>query len=327
MAKAETNRKEGKRNKEDSFIFRWQNRIGIIVCLAIFISGFVIHGNLGLYFNIAGLLVVFGGTFGAALICFGFKRLFIVMRVLKASMKSHVRSPDDIVEILVDLSVKSKMQGLLSLQDDEEETTVIFLRQALGYLVDGYKPQEIREFLSAEIYFFRQRREENERVLTTLAEISPSFGLVGSVVGLISMLSGIGDTTIILSTIPVALTSTLYGIILSNFCFLPFAASIRERTDHEVLLHKIITEGTVAIASDFHPRVLEKKLKSYLTPAAREGRIVTIQKIKDMFETEKKTNIRKGQAKVAEANNQQVGEAEGEVEEKQDVASVPEVGG
>jgi chemotaxis protein MotA len=101
------------------------------------------------------------------------------------------------------------------------------------------------------------------------------------------MLSGVGDTSIILSTVPVALTSTLYGIIFSNFVFLPCAAKVRERTDKEILLQKIITEGTIAIGSDLHPRVLEKKLKSFLTPSSRHGKLVSLKRIKEMFEIEK----------------------------------------
>lgn len=267
--------------------FTWfvdrKNVLGVIVCFIIFCAGFAIHGNIALYFNLSAALIVLGGTLGATLICFRFTRLAIVFKVVTSSFKKPVKKPDEIVEILIDLSVKSKLQGILSLQDDEEETIVVFLRQALGFLVDGYSVKELRECLTSEMYFFRQRREESERVFTTMANICPSFGLVGSVVGLISMLTGVGDTTVILATVPVALTSTLYGIVLANFFFLPFAANIREGTDQELLLQKIIMEGTIAIASGYHPSILERKLKSFLTPSARSGQLVSLKKIREMF--------------------------------------------
>ncbi len=261
-----------------------KNVIGVVICFITFFAGFAINNNIGLYFNFSAILIVIGGTLGATLICFRFNRLAIVIKVLKSSYKKSIKTPNEIVEILIGLSVKSKVQGVLSLQDDEEETIVNFLRQALGFLVDGYSIQEIRNCLTSEMYFFRQRREESERVLTTMAHICPAFGLVGSVVGLISMLSGIGDTTVILSTIPVALTSTLYGIVFANFFFMPFAANIRERTDQELLLQKIIMEGTIAIGSGFHPSILERKLKSFLTPSARSDQYVSLKKIRMMFE-------------------------------------------
>ncbi len=266
------------------WMFAQKNIIGVTICFVTFFAGFAINNNIGLYFNFSAILIVIGGTLGATLICFRFNRLGIVIKVLKSSYQKSIKTPDEIVEILIDLSVKSKVQGVLSLQDDEEETIINFLRQALGFLVDGYSIQEIRNCLTSEMYFFRQRREESERVLTTMAHICPAFGLVGSVVGLISMLSGIGDTTVILSTIPVALTSTLYGIVLANFFFMPFAANIRERTDQELLLQKIIMEGTIAIGSGFHPSILERKLKSFLTPSARSDQLVSLKKIRIMFE-------------------------------------------
>ena len=281
-----------------TWFFARKNIIGVIICFILFCIGFAIQGNIGLYFNISAVLIVVGGTLGATLICFRLSRLAIVFKVLHSSYRTSIKNPDEIVEILIDLSVKSRLQGILSLQDDEEETIVAFLRQALGFLVDGYSLKEIRECLTSEMYFFRQRREESERVFTTMANICPSFGLVGSVVGLISMLTGIGDTTVILATVPIALISTLYGIILANFFFLPFAANIRERTDQELLLQKIIMEGTIAIGSEYHPSVLERKLKSFLTPSARTTNLVSLRKIREMFE--RQTQLREKEAEAYE---------------------------
>jgi chemotaxis protein MotA len=256
---------------------------GLAFCVFLFCSGFVIPGHVGLYFNLAGLLIVFGGTFGATLICFGTKRLLIVYKVLMTSYQTLVKEPDEIVRILVDLSVKSRLRGILSLQEDENETSILFLRRALGFLVDAYPSHQIKDFLNTEMYFFRLRREESERVLRTMAEICPAFGIVGSVVGLISMLVGVGDSSAILATVPIALTSTLYGVVLANFFFLPFAANIRQRTDRELLLQKIITDAVLAIESEVNPRVLEMKLKSFLTPSSRKGRLVSLERIQKKF--------------------------------------------
>ena len=188
------------------------------------------------------------------------------------------------MDILINLCIKSRMKGLLSLQEEENETSILFLRRALGCLVDRYEPAQIRDILNTEMYFFKLRREDSERVLRTIADFLPAFGIIGSVVGLISMLAGIGDTSIILSTVPVALTSTLYGLILSNFLFIPFAANLRERTNHELLLQKIIMEGVIAIESELNPVILETKLQSFLTPSQRDTKLVSYQKIRERFQ-------------------------------------------
>ncbi|MCK5322520.1 MAG: MotA/TolQ/ExbB proton channel family protein, partial [Desulfobulbaceae bacterium] len=232
-----------------------KNIIGLTACFFLFVVGFFMHGNIGLYFNISGLMIVIGGTFGATLISYRLERLKIVFNVVKASYCVPFKSPETIVQILVDLSVKSKFQGILSLQEDEEETSILFLRRALGFVVDGFKVEQISDILKTEMYFFRLRRDDSERVLRTMADLFPAFGLMGSVVGLIGMLAGVGDTSVILAMVPVALTSTLYGVIFSNFFLNPFATNLRQRAYHELLLQKIIAEGVIAIGTELNPRV------------------------------------------------------------------------
>lgn len=269
--------------RKKNLLLRNKNLIGLVLCVLVFLAGFSLHGNVSLYFNVAGLLIVLAGTMGAVFLSYRVERLVIVGKVLRTSYLSTPKSPEEIVEILVDLSVKSRFQGLLSLQQDEEETTILFLRRALGFLVDGYRGQQMRDILNTEMFFFKMRREDSERVLRTIGDLFPSFGLVGSVVGLIGMLAGVGDTSVILATVPIALTSTLYGVIFANFFFIPFAANLRERTDQELLLQKIITEGIMAIESEVDPRVLERKLKSFLTPSSRQGRMVSLERIRERF--------------------------------------------
>jgi chemotaxis protein MotA len=260
-----------------------KNMVGLIACGVLLLVGFTLHGSIGIYFNISGLFVVFGGTCGAALISYRYERLQVVARVVISSYRTEPKEPREIVGILVDLAVKSKMEGLLSLQRDEKESSMLFLREALGVLVDGYRADEIRNYLSAEMNFFRLRRDNCEQILRNIADFFPAFGLVGSVVGLVGMLAGVGDTSVILKTVPIALTSTLYGIIISNLFILPFAANLRERTNRELLLQQIIMEGVVAIESAVNPNLLERKLKSFLTPSSRVGRMVSLKKIKKRF--------------------------------------------
>ncbi len=260
-----------------------KNIIGLLFTIALFLLGFSINGNVSLYFNISGLLVIFGGTLSATLISFRLEQLKIVAKVIQASYKSEIKKETEIVEILIDLSIKSRIEGILSLQEKENETSILFLRRALGCLVDGFHGSQIRDILNTEMYFFKLRREDLERIIRTIADYFPSFGIIGSIIGLVSMLGGIGDTSVILKAVPVALTSTLYGIFFSNFFVLPFAANLRERTNHELLLQKIIMEGVIAIDSEMNPVILKTKLESFLTPSERIEQLVSYRKIKERF--------------------------------------------
>lgn len=274
-----------------------KNRLGLILCGGLFLAGFIIHGNVNLYFNLSGLLIVCGGTFSAALISFKIDQLKIVVKVLLTAYRRPIKKETEIINILIDLSIRSRIEGILSLQDQENETTILFLRRALSCLVDGYQIDQIRDILNTEMYFFRLRRENSERILRAIGDFFPAFGIIGSVVGLITMLGGIGDTSLILKAIPIALTSTLYGLIFSNFFFLPFAAVVKERTNQELLLQKIIMEGVIAIDSEMNPVILKTKLESFLTPSERDEELVSYAKIKERF------NIERAKKREEEENN------------------------
>ena len=278
-----------------------KNIFGLILCGGLFILGFLINGNLSLYFNLSGLFIVLGGTLAAVLLSFRWRQLSIAARVVLSSYRSKQKTEKEIIQILIDLSIKSRMEGILSLQDEENETSILFLRRALSCLVDGYRVDQIREILNTEMYFFRLRRDDLERVLRSIADYFPTFGIIGSVVGLITVLNGIGDTTVILKAVPIALTSTLYGLIFSNFFFLPFAANLKEKTNQELLLQKIITEGIIAIDSEMNPVILKTKLDSFLTPSERMEELTSYAQIQKRF------NIDSSQEEVSESLDFEMG--------------------
>ena len=221
------------------------------------------------------------GTIGAIFISYPFEDIKAAIFVARNSYFANPPSPQHIVDALIDLSVRSRREGLLSLENVEEQTTIAFLKNALGMMVDGYRMEELHDVLETEIYFFKQRRMRNERVFRHMARLAPAFGITGSVIGLIGMLSGLGDTTLILQTIPVALTSTLYGIVLSNFFLTPIAENIHSKTQKELLMQRqtktrrksrrLVLEGVSAIASESNTLKLGKKLESFLTPSERSS--------------------------------------------------------
>ena len=260
-----------------------QNFVGIALATLIFLASFLLNGNLALYLNFSGLMVVLGGVAAATLLSFGWGQLVVAVRVLRSSYRRQSIREAEIINLLIDLSIKSRLDGILTLQQQEQETTVLFLRRALGCLVDGFKADQMRDILNAEMYFFRLRREELERIFRAIANFGPAFGLIGSVIGLVAMVGGVSQTEVILRSIPIALTSTLYGLVIANFFFLPFAARLRERTNQELLTQKIIMEGVIAIESEINPVILKTRLESFLTPSARDEEMISYQEIREKF--------------------------------------------
>ncbi|AMK11675.1 MAG: motility protein A [Pseudodesulfovibrio sp.] len=256
-----------------------KNLIGVVTSLAIFACSFLLTGAAGAYFNLAAFLVVISGLCAAMLISYPVKHVKNAFKVARNVYGNGRTSAEEIVNTLLDLSVKSKVDGLLSLERNANRATSSFMKNGLCLLVDNYKEEEIRECLNAEMAFFNLRRQQSERFFQTLARTAPAFGVAGSVIGLIGLLMGINDTAVILKNIPVAFISTLYGLILSHLIFSPIAENINYSTREELLNQKLVLEGIVAISKEQNSYKLERKLASFLSPSEREGKTETLRKI------------------------------------------------
>lgn len=267
--------------------------IGIVICTLLLIGSMVIGDGRTLMFNLEGLVVVIAGTLGATFISYPANTLRVAMRVAINSYKTKVPSAKEIVDSLLHLSLLSKIDGLLALEEGEERASVLFLKRALSMLVDGFSVDELRDALYTEIHFFQQRRSLQERVFRHMAILAPAFGVAGGVIGLVGMLAGIGDTGVILRTIPVALTSTLYGIILAYFVCIPIAENIHARTQEELLIHKLIAEGVSLIGQEYNTMRLQTRLQSFITPHERDIQNMSIKEIRDKYEELKNSRLEK----------------------------------
>jgi len=272
-----------------------KNFIGVGISLIIFIGSFMLTGAAGAYWNLAAFLVVVSGLVAAMLISYPFEHVRNAFKVAKNAYTNGHASSEMIVNMLLDLSVKSKVDGVLSLERTEAKATRSFMKNGLILLVDNYKEEEIRECLNAEMAFFNLRRQQSERFFQTMARMSPAFGVAGSVIGLIGLLMGINDTAVILKNIPVAFISTLYGLVLSNMIFSPIAENINYSTRSELLNQKLVLEGIVAISKEQNSYKLERKLASFLSPSEREGKTETLRRI-----TRKYVQKRKQPAELAD---------------------------
>ena len=256
---------------------------GIVIFTALFFGSFVFSDGAHMMFNVVGLIVVLAGTLGAVFISYPWSAIYAAYRVALNSFRRPPTSEKEIVDSLLDLSLRSRLDGLLALENAGGKTSISFLKRALSMLVDGFEEADMRDSLYTEIYFFHQRRLKHERVFRHMARLAPAFGVTGSVIGLIGMLAGIGDTGVILQTIPVALTSTLYGIVLANFVLTPVAENIYSKTQNEMLNLKLIVEGVTLISQEYNTLRLQTKLESFLTPAVREVQHRSLVEIREHY--------------------------------------------
>jgi chemotaxis protein MotA len=266
---------------------------GIVICTLLLIGTFAISDGRWLMLNLEGLIVVVAGTVGATFISYPKTAIEAAYKVAKNSYQSRIPTGEEIVDSLLDLSIKSRLDGLLALEKDGERSSVLFLERALSMLVDGFDQEELRDALYTEINFFQQRRNQHERVFRHMALLAPAFGVAGGVVGLIGMLGGIKDSGVILHTIPVALTSTLYGILLAYFLCIPIAENIHAKTQEELLILKLITDGVTLISQEYNTIRLQTRLQSFVTPHLRTVQHKSFREIRNRYEQMRHDSMQK----------------------------------
>lgn len=257
------------------------NWLSVLVFITIFVASFLFTGNAELFINMLGLVIVLSGTIGAIFLSYHSADIGAALKVARNAYRNDSPTTSEVVDTLIYLSVRSRRKGVIALEDMEDETTLSFLKRAITMLVDGYSVDELRDVLHTEIYYFKQRRTHHERLFRHASRLAPAFGVAGSVIGLIAMLSGIGDPQTILHSIPIALTSTLYGILLANFIFIPVAENIHSKTEKEIMLQKLVTDAVMAIRQEQNSLRLVKKLESFVTPSARHENQESLEELKE----------------------------------------------
>jgi chemotaxis protein MotA len=244
----------------------------VVLFTGIFFASFFAGGHAALFVNGIALAIVTCGTLGALFLCYPAADIYAALRVMRNVYRQPPPTSAEIISTMLEVAVYSRANGgnnIAALENMSEQSTVSFLKRALGLLIDPLKDDDLAEILHTEMFHFKQRRVQIERIFRQGALFAPAFGIAGSVIGLINMLAGIADPDMILQSIPVALISPLYGIVLANTVFFPLAEGIHAKTQKELLIQMLVTDGVMIIRREPNRRRLALKLESFLTPSAR----------------------------------------------------------
>ncbi|MFP4516561.1 MAG: motility protein A [Desulfovibrionales bacterium] len=253
--------------------------------MSVFLLSFLVSGEAAVYFNLTALMVVVSGTVGASLLSNGYARVAEAVHRAKSAYGPAPIQERVLIAQFLRLSLNLKKQGFLK-DEDRKEFPYKPLMSGLELLEDNYEQEEIREILDNEMHFFALRREGLMRIFRNMAGFAPSFGVAGSVIGLIGLLVGLGETELILKNIPIALISTLYGVVLANFFLTPLAEKIQERTQAEIMLMQIVQEGVLALSRKDEFYKVQRRLNMLVAPQERIEDSRVVRKIKkSVFKT------------------------------------------
>jgi chemotaxis protein MotA len=242
--------------------------IGLISGTILIVGSIAMGGSLLTFVNVPSLLVVLGGTVAVTFIRFKMADVIGSIGVALKAFLFKLQNPEEIITEMVEYTRIAKKEGLIALE--KETPTDPFSAKALRYLSDGYDEGLIEDMLSKDIRLTIQRHATGQEVFKSAGDAAPAFGMIGTLIGLVQMLSSMSDPASIGPSMAIALLTTLYGAVVANLVCIPIADKLSLNSEKEKLTKSIIVEGAIAINRGVSPMVLEESLKIFLSPKQRE---------------------------------------------------------
>ena len=198
--------------------------VGIILGFSMILGAFVMEGGdpIGLL-QITAAMIVFGGTAATVLISFPFPQVKRGLLLSKIIFINKDYNEVEIINQLADLSEKARKDGLLSLEQDTQSNPNPLIRKGLSLVVDGIETEVIKDILSRETYLHDNEFHEAATIFEAAGGYSPTMGIIGTVMGLISVLSNLSEPSELGHKIALAFIATLFGVGAANLLWLPFA--------------------------------------------------------------------------------------------------------
>lgn len=250
--------------------------VGLVAACVIIIGAILLGGNILGFIDIPSVLIVIGGTFGVTLMKYP---LGVTLGAAKVALKAFFHQSQSQIELMnqaVELAAIARQQGLLGLE--AIEITNPFLHKGVQLAVDGQDPEFVKRILANDINLSIERHETGKSIFKGIGDSAPAMGMIGTLVGLVQMMSNLSDPSSLGPAMAVALLTTLYGAVVANVFALPIADKLDFRSSEERLNKRIILETVSGLQNGVNPRVLEELLKTYLPTGERKPGSILDQK-------------------------------------------------
>lgn len=246
--------------------------IGLGLAVVGIIGGNVVEGgNPAALLNVPGFMIVIMGTIGATIIAQPLHRVFgLPKAIMKAFFGGPAHNASQTVELFVSMADKARREGLLALEADVENIHDEFTRKGVQLMIDGTDPELLREIMEIEAEAMKHRHEANFSVLELAGGISPTIGVLGAVMGLMSVMRHLDQPEEIGPGIATAFVATFYGVFTANVLYLPLANKLKNISKEEQHFLSVIIEGLMSIQSGDNPRIVREKLEGFLQPSQRQ---------------------------------------------------------
>lgn len=244
---------------------------GLVAAFGLIFGAIFFGGSLGMFVDLPSMLTVVGGSMAAIFVNFPVGKVLGMAKVVQKAVFFDADDPAEIIDKMVNYAERARKEGMLALEEDSENEPDKFLAKGLRLAVDGTDPKLLARILETDISALETRHKEGRSIFEQLGLFAPAFGMIGTLIGLVQMLANLDDPSSIGAGMAVALLTTFYGAVIANVFALPIAGKLKARSDEELHSLEMIIEGIMSIQSGDSPRIVQEKLKSYLTPAQQEA--------------------------------------------------------
>jgi chemotaxis protein MotA len=223
-----------------------------------------IGGGVKHFLDIPSFFIVIGGTFAAALVQFPFREILNIPNLIVLIVRSRSFQLSEAIILILNLRGIYRKKRRRGVESFIKTTDNDFLKLGLLLVIDKVPPDEIKEILKENVTLMKNRHESGIFLFEQLATYSPSFGLLGTLIGLVLLLSNLKTPSGIGPNMAIAIVTTFYGVLMANLIFLPVSGRLESMSKREVLYNQVLIEGLVGIAKGAPEYTLKERLMTYV---------------------------------------------------------------
>ncbi|MFT6918218.1 MAG: chemotaxis protein MotA [Cognaticolwellia sp.] len=241
--------------------------IGIFGAIGVLVVAMFLAGDISMFLETQSMLIVFGGSILVVLANYNLSQFLGIGKIIAKSFMFKLETPEELIEKSVEMADAARKGGFLALE--EAEISNAFMQKGVDMLVDGHDADVVRTTMQKDIDLTTERHETGSNMMMALADVAPAMGMIGTLIGLVAMLSNMDDPKAIGPAMAVALLTTLYGAFLANVIAIPIASKLKLRLAEEKMNQELVLDAVLGIQDGQNPRVIEGLLKSYLAESKR----------------------------------------------------------
>ncbi|MBI5943468.1 MAG: motility protein A [Chloroflexi bacterium] len=246
---------------------------GLVLAITVIVVALIMDGGspAELFAHPSAIILIFGGSLGATVITSPLKVVLTLPKVIMQAFTSAGFDAKGTIELLTKLADKARREGLLALEEDSRKITDKFLKKGVMMVVDGVEPEQVSAILETTVDQMRTRHKSGIGFFTAAGAFAPTFGIIGTVMGLISVLKQLDNPSALGEAIAAAFLATLWGLLSANLIYLPIAGKLKAKSEEEARNRYMQLEGILSIQAGENPRIVRDKLTAYMTPSEVKG--------------------------------------------------------